>query len=126
MCASMRDNTVDDCHSRVSIALRESEDYRQKITGIFFVAAGFWAAALAGLWWFSMSTPWLIILGAAAIILSTGALIAAASQRLYVQNAFTEMTVAHLESEIKRLHERLSGLEVDVGKSIGENRAYRL
>jgi hypothetical protein len=126
-CSTVRDATVDDWKSRVRIARMEAEDFRQKIALLFFVAAGFWAAVMAAaLWWLALPAPWLIICGAAATILSVGALIAEASQRLFTQNAYTEMTIAHLETEIERLHDRIGGLEVDVGKTIGENRSYCL
>lgn len=121
----MRDDTVDDPKSRVGIARFEADDFRRRISGISFVGAAFWVAAMAAAWWMGVSLHWLVIGAAGATILSMGALVAEASRRLYVQNAYTEMTIAHLESELQRMHDRVGGLEVDMGKLIGENRTYR-
>jgi hypothetical protein len=32
------------------------------------------------------------------------------------------MTVAHLEQELTRTHDLIGGLELDIGKPLGENR----
>jgi hypothetical protein len=121
----MRDNTVDDSKTRVSIARMESGNYRRRISGVSFIAAAFWVASIAAALWIGVPLHWLVICAAGATILSLGAIVAEASRRLYVQNAFIEMTVSRLESELQRLHDRIGGLEVDVGKLGGEHRAYR-
>ena len=118
--------TIEDWKSRVAIADREASDFRQTLAVAFFGSAAVWAGVLAGIAWLGAPLYTIVIVAAVAVILSVGFLLAEGTRRNYKQNAYIEMTLAHVEAELNRLHERVGGLEVDVGKTLGESRTYRL
>ena len=121
----MRD-TVDDWKSRVSIARREAGDFRRQIAFVFFLSAAFWTFVMSLAVWFSLPPTWLVIVGMAATVLSIGAIIGEASQRLYTQNAYTEMTVSCLEADLENLTNQVQGLQAEMGRVGSLSRDYRV
>ena len=75
----MINDTVDDPKSRGSIARFEAEDFRRRISGVSFVGAAFWVAAMVAAWRMGVSLHWLVIGATGATILSMGALVADSS-----------------------------------------------
>ena len=114
----MQDNTVDDWRSRVSIARREANDFHR------ILVVGYWTCPIvAGAviatahWLFSASLPVLLLISTCLVLLGIGMMIAEAAHRHYIQCAFVEMTVAHLESEIERMHDKLDGIALNAERA---------
>jgi hypothetical protein len=122
-----RNDTVEDCKSRVQIARFEADDFRKYLAMGYLIGAPFWCGLIGAAAWWAWLPPWgVTLLCAGAAMLTVGFIIVESAKRLYVQNAYCEMTLSHLEKEIEHLHDRLGSIEVDLGNLRGEHRPFRL
>lgn len=112
----MRNDTIPDWQSRVRIARMESEEFLRPIrimgwvmalsSGGIVAAAGYYGAPLWALIALGCLFTFLMLSGVALLL----------AQRSYVQKAFAEMTLSHIESELEVMRRQLDGVEVDVSE----------
>jgi hypothetical protein len=120
----MRD-TVDDSGSRVRIAHSKADDFLAKLKMGVWVVAAFFGIAMAISYYFGAPSNWLTPSVAIECTLVLATVLLEIAHRSHRRNAVAEMTVAHLAAEIERLHGRIGGLEVDIGRLLGEQRGPR-
>jgi hypothetical protein len=122
----MRDETIPDWQSRVRVARYEARDFGHILVAAYVGTATISAGVVAAAHWLlHFSTPVLLLIGVCAIIISVGAVVGEAAHRHYIQCAFVEMTLSHLEGEIERLHVRLDGIAHDADLAASEFRRTR-
>jgi hypothetical protein len=113
---SLSGEPISDADTRVRIARREAAQFLEgpKIGGwICALGSGAIVAAMG-----FMGLPLWATVGAATmlVILSLYSIALFIGHRLYVQNAYTEMTVDHIESEAKEARGKIEGIEYTVAR----------
>ena len=108
---TMRDDTNPDWRSRISHARFEARDFCRTLVAAYVVSAGAAVGVLAiAFWLLGVSMSVLLMIAVASTIVGVGTVITEMAHRHYVQCAYIEMTVSHIEAEIKSVHERLDGI----------------
>lgn len=112
----MRNDTIPDWQSRVRIARMESEEFLKPIRMMGWVLALSSGGIIAAAGYYGAPLWALIALGClfTSLMLSGFALLLA--HRSYVQKAFAEMTLSHVESELEVMRRQLDSVESDVSE----------
>jgi hypothetical protein len=120
------DDTIPDWKSRLQIARFEAKDFGRILAAAYVGTAVISAGVIAVAYWLlPIPTSVLLLVGVGATIVSVGMVIREAAQRHYIQCAFIEMTLSHLEGEIERVHVRLDGIAHDAETVASESRRMR-
>ena len=95
------------------------------IAAYVFTAVVSFGVVAAAYWLLHFSIPILVMVGVCATIIDVGTVVGEAAHRHYIQCAFIEMTLSHLEGEIERVHVRLDGIAHDAELTASEFRRMR-
>jgi hypothetical protein len=95
------------------------------IAAYVFTAVVSFGVVAAAYWLLHFSIPILVMVGVCATIIDVGTVVGEAAHRHYIQCAFIEMTLSHLEGEIERVHVRLDGIAHDAEFTASEFRRMR-
>lgn len=112
----MRNDTIPDWQSRVRIARMEAEEFLRPIRMTGWVMALSSGGLVAAAGYYGAPFWSLIALGCLFTSLMLSGFAVLLAQRSYVQKAFAEMTLSHMESELEVMRRQLDSVETDVSE----------